>query len=134
MLEAEQAADEEAVERLEEEEREEEEEEKEEEEKEEERQQTFATITQASRKSREHVVSKMRKKQQPNVAHSLRPKSFPTHSTAASSQSLHVPADLALVLQALSSEMNRYNCLQIFCIYFALVNFVSAYSIPKQRL
>ena len=100
MLEAEQAADEEAVERL-------EKEEKEEEEKEE-RQQTFATITQASRKSREHVVSKMRKKQQPNVAHSLRPKSFPTHSNAASLQSLHVPADLALVLQALSGEMNCF--------------------------
>lgn len=127
MLEAEQAADEEAVERLEEEEREEEEGEK---------QQTLATITQASGKSRGHVVSKMRKKQQPNVAHSLWPKSFPIHSTAASLQSLHVPADLALVLQALSSEMNCYKtiCLQIFCIYFALVNFVSAYGIPKQRL
>ena len=111
MLEAEQAADEKAVERLEEEEREEEEGEK---------QQTLATITQASRKSRGHVVSKMRKKQQPNVAHSLQPKSFPTHSTAASLQSLHVPADLALVLQALSSEMNCYktmlaNILHLLC-------------------
>ena len=102
MLEAEQAADEEAVERL-------------EEEKEEEKQQTLATITQASRQSR---VSTKRKKQQPNVAHSLQPKSFPTHSTAASSQSLHVPADLALVLQALSSEMNHYKIMlvNILCV------------------
>ena len=109
MLEAEQAADEEAVERLEEEEREEEEGEK---------QQTLATITQASRKSRGHVVSKMRKKQQPNVAHSLQPKSFPTHSTAASLQSLHVPADLALVLQALSSVLQDNmlaNILHLLC-------------------
>lgn len=109
MLESEQAADEEAVERLEEEEREEEEGEK---------QQTLATITQASRKPRGHVVSKMRKKQQPNVAHSLQPKSFPTHSTAASLQSLHVPADLALVLQALSSVLQDNmlaNILHLLC-------------------
>ena len=115
MLEAEQAADEAAVERLEEEEREEEEEEGEEEG---EMQQRLATITQAGRQSREHVLSKMRKKQQPIVAHSLQPKSFPTHSTATSLQSLHVPADLALVLQALSSEMNRYKIIltNIVCV------------------
>ena len=92
MLEAEQATDEETVERLE-----------EEEEEEGEKQQTLGAITQASRQSKEHVASTRRKKQ--HGAHSLQPKSFPTHSTAASLQSLHVPADLALVLQALSSEM-----------------------------
>lgn len=127
MLEAEQTADEEAIEKLE-----------EEEEEEEEKQQTLESITQASRQPKEHVVTTRRKKQQPHgasVAHSLQPKSFPPHSTAASLQSLHVPADLVLILQALSSEMN---CYKIIIIIIVLANsvlcFVSAYRITNNAL
>ena len=96
MLEAERAAEEEALRRIE----------------EEQKQQRLAAITQASRKSREHVVSVAGEEEEQqshgtNVTHSITTspsRSGPTHPTACRVQQLDVPAELAVVLQALTSE------------------------------
>lgn len=97
MLEAEREAEEEALRRIE----------------EEEKQQRLAAITQASRRSREQMVSAAEeagKEQQSlgtKMAHSTAtspPWLSPTHPTACRVRQLDIPAELALVLQALTSE------------------------------